>query len=169
MTVLDGYSSSNLHVGLRPVTAEDEEFLLQLYACTREAEMALVPWTLEQQREFINSQFVAQRTHYQSAYPRAEHHIIMRDERRLGRLYVDRQPSEIRIIDITILPEYRNSGIGGGLIGNLADEARRDRRTLTIYVESFNPSIQLFERIGFKPKETNGVHILMELLPPVAS
>ncbi len=38
----------------------------------------------------------------------------------------------------------------------------REVGRLRIYVESFNPSMRLFERLGFLPTEEHGIHLLME-------
>jgi hypothetical protein len=42
-------------------------------------------------------------------------------------------------------------------------------RPLRIYVESFNPSLRLFERLGFTAMEQEGIHLLMEWVPNSSS
>lgn len=42
------------------ITESDEQFLTELYASTRAAEMAIVPWESEQKRAFLKMQFEAQ-------------------------------------------------------------------------------------------------------------
>ena len=69
---------------------------------------------------------------------------------------------EIRIADITLLPAERNAGIGSYLINELLLEAKRTGRVVRIYVEEFNPSLHLFERLGFSRAEQHGIYILME-------
>src|SRR5688572_32611608 len=91
-------------VTLRPVVAEDEPLLLELYAITRAEEMAMVPWTREQQEVFVRMQFDAQRAHYKKIQPDANHDIILSNGRPVGRLYVARTNDRIEIMDITILP-----------------------------------------------------------------
>jgi RimJ/RimL family protein N-acetyltransferase len=150
----------NTQTTLRPVRPDDEEFLYAVYASTRAEEMALVPWTEQQREIFVRSQFAAQSQHYQSHYPEALHQIILLDERPVGRLYIDRRAPEIRILDITILPEQRGCGIGTPLIRNLMNEAAASQRRLTIHIESFNRSRSLFERLGFTPMEENGFYLL---------
>jgi RimJ/RimL family protein N-acetyltransferase len=151
-------------VTLRPAVAADEPLLLEIYASTRVEEMARVPWTREQQEEFVKMQFAAQQEHYRKLQPDASHHIIMSNGRPVGRLYVARTPESIEIMDITLLPQDRNSGIGGSLIKALMAEAGR-LRPLRIYVETFNPSLRLFERLGFRAVEEQGFHLLMEWVP----
>lgn len=148
---------------MRPVAPADEGFLLQVYASTRSEELAHVPWTDEQRAAFVKMQFDAQQHHYRSNFPTALHHVIEQEGRPVGRLYVLRADDFIRILDITLVPERRNAGLGTPLLADLMDEAAETRRPLRIYVESFNPSLRLFERLGFrKVQEHNDVHFLME-------
>ena len=124
-----------------------------------------MPWTSDQQQAFIRSQFAAQQDHYAQKYPAASHDIIVSDNRQVGRLYVARLDHEIRIVDITVLPGERSAGIGSHLIRQLLAEAERTGRAVRIYVEEFNPSLHLFERLGFSPTEQQGFHLLMQWNP----
>lgn len=153
-------------ITLRPVGPNDYDFLVQVYGSTRAEELALAPWTAEQQQLFIRSQFAAQQEHYANKYPAASHDVIEVDGRPVGRLYVARLDHEIRIIDITLLPAERNAGIGSYLIKQLLDEAIRAQKITRIYVEEFNPSLRLFERLGFSPTEQHGIHLLLRFNPP---
>ena len=149
-------------VTLRPVAPEDEELLLELYASVRAEELAQVPWSDAQREAFVRMQFAAQQSHYRQHNPQATHDLILLDAQPVGRLYVARREREIRILDITILPAYRNRGLGTPLIRNLMSEAEGLGLPLNIWVESFNPSHRLFERLGFAVVEDDGVNHLME-------
>lgn len=149
-------------VTLRPAAAEDDAFLLQVYASVRADELAQVPWSDAQREAFLRMQFDAQLLHYRTHNPEATHDIILRGASAVGRLYVARRAGEIRILDITILPEHRNRGAGTYLLKELIAEADRAGLPLTIYVESFNPSHRLFERLGFSKIEDDGILHLME-------
>jgi ribosomal protein S18 acetylase RimI-like enzyme len=149
-------------LSLRPVGPEDAAFLLKVYSSTRMDEMALVPWTAEQRALFLKMQFDAQLYHYQTNFPTATHAVIELAGQPVGRLYVLRTPKFIRILDITILPDFRNAGSGTQLIEELMSEAAAAHLPLRINVESFNPSLRLFERLGFQKAEENGIHFLME-------
>ena len=166
----DQNQSSNVlsGVALRPVAAADEPLLFEIYASTRAEEMAMVPWNREQQEAFVRMQFAAQQEHYKKLHPDANHDIIMSNGRPVGRLYVARTNEKIEIMDITLLPQDRNMGIGSSLIRDLMDEANSSR-PLRIYVESFNPSLRLFERLGFKAAEEQGFHLLMQWAPNTSS
>ena len=152
-------------VTLRPVTPDDEVFLYQLYSSTREQELARVPWDEEAKKSFLEMQFKAQAQHYQQQYADAEFQIILCDSRPVGRLYVDRRDDELRIIDIALLPEHRNAGIGSALLNDLLGEAAEAGKPVRIHVERFNPALRLYERLGFTHIGDTGVYYLMELRP----
>lgn len=158
------FQNSSL-ISYRPVHPDDAAFLLEIYASTRAEEMALVPWTAEQQRAFVSMQFTAQQEHYQKKYPMASHEIILVSDRPVGRLYVARLEHEIQIVDLTLMPDERNAGIGSFSLRQLLDEAANTGKVVRVYVETFNRSLRLFERLGFVSVEQHGVHLLLECSP----
>ena len=149
-----------MSIALRDVTPEDDAFLREVYASTRAAEVEMVPWSEEQKAAFLRFQFEAQDSYYRSQFPTADFQIIMNAGAPVGRFYVLRKTDEIRILDITILPESRSQGIGTSLIGQLLDEAAE--RAVTIWVENFNPSQSLFRRLGFSVVQEDGFNQLLE-------
>jgi len=153
---------NNSTVSTRPVQPDDAPFLLGLYASTRAEELALVPWTDEQRQAFLRLQFAAQQDHYRKQYPLASHEIVLVSERPIGQLHVARLEHEMRIIDFTITPDQRNGGFGSFLLRRLLDEAALTAKVVRIYVEDFNPSLRLFERMGFKAVAKEGMYLLME-------
>jgi ribosomal protein S18 acetylase RimI-like enzyme len=154
-----------MSITLRDVLPEDESFLFEVYASTRAQEMAAVPWDDEQRKAFLTMQFVAQHSHYREKFPDATYSVILRDDLPIGRLYVLREQDEIQVLDITVLPEYRNSGAGTSLLRNLIQEAANLEKRVLIYVETFNPSLRLFERLGFKSIAEEGFNFMMEWRP----
>ena len=147
---------------LRTETPDDLEFAYRLYASARASEMARAPWTVEQKDAFLRSQFDLQYTHYHKFYPTAAYQIVVAGGYDIGRVYVDRTRNEIRLLEITILPEYRRQGIGEKLVRALMDEAASSDRKVALHVEMDNPARHLYERLGFRPVQDKGVYILME-------
>jgi ribosomal protein S18 acetylase RimI-like enzyme len=145
----------------RPETDADETFLREVYAGTREIEMALVPWDDAQKEAFLRQQFDAQRLHYRRFYPEADYDVILRDGRPIGRLYLDRGKDLWNMLEIALLPAYRSAGLGGALIRAVLDEAGTAGKTVHLHVEAFNPAQRLYHRLGFVPVEENGLHIHM--------
>jgi ribosomal protein S18 acetylase RimI-like enzyme len=147
--------------GLRPVTEADRDFLIELYASTREQELAQVDWDDAVKQAFVEHQFSAQDHHYRSNYPGATLDVIEVDGERAGRLYVHRGDEDIRIMDIAVAPAFRGRGIGTALIEGLMAEAASSGRSLSIHVEMQNPARSLYERLGFVRAGEHGVYVLM--------
>jgi GNAT superfamily N-acetyltransferase len=153
-------------ITLRPIREEDLEFLLRLYATTRADEMAMVTdWTDEQKDAFVRMQFQAQHAWYQEHYGDAQFDLVLMDGVPAGRLYVHRRNAEIRLVDISLIPELRGKGVGSALLRELMAEAEAAGKPLTIHVEKYNPAMRLYLRLGFKPIEDRGPYDLMEWKP----
>jgi ribosomal protein S18 acetylase RimI-like enzyme len=91
--------------------------------------------------------------------------VIAVDGEPVGRLYVHRGPSEIRIVDIALLPEHRGDGLGTLLLRDLLAEADAAGKSVTIHVERMNPALRLYERLGFSVAEDKGVYLFLERSP----
>jgi len=127
--------------------------------------MALVTWSDAQKQAFLQMQFTAQKTSYAKQFPSAQHAVICRDGNPVGRLYLDRSGERFHILDITVSDECRNQGIGDVVLRGLLAEAMEAGKPTTIYVENFNPSLRLFERLGFRTAGVKDFMILLERRP----
>ena len=153
-------------VSFRPIQPDDMELLFRVYRSTREEELAMVvDWTAEQKDAFVRQQFEAQHAWYQEHYEGAQFDVILVDGQPAGRLYVHRRPNEIRLVDITLLPEYRKGGFGTSILRDLLAEGEAAGKPVTIHVEIYNPAMRLYERLGFRPIEERGPYRLMEWRP----
>jgi ribosomal protein S18 acetylase RimI-like enzyme len=152
---------------LRHAQPDDEPFLFQVYASTRLEQLAPLGWSLEQQHAFLTQQFTAQHRHYQANYASADFQLILVNGQPAGRLYVARWPDEIRLIDIALLPEYRNAGVGSRLLNELLAEAAQAAKPVRLHVETFNRALRLYQRLGFVTIAVRGAHWFMERLPEV--
>ena len=156
-------------VRLRPVEAADGEFLLGVYAASRADELALVPWDEEGKRAFVRSQFEAQGAQYRERFPDAEYDIILYRGQPAGRLWIGRAPEQIRLLDIAILPEFQNRGIGAALLNSLVAESERSGLPLRHMVFKLNTAaLRFYERFGFKQIEDVGAYLHMERVPASA-
>ncbi|MBR1230748.1 GNAT family N-acetyltransferase [Bradyrhizobium sp. AUGA SZCCT0182] len=148
-------------LGFRRIADTDLAFLARLYASTRTSELAAFPWSEDEKAAFLDMQFRAQHTHYQSQHPEADRLVAMRAGEDIGRLYIERWPSQHCIIDIAFLPEHRGKGLGEALLRDLLDEAAAAGKDVSIHVEKFNPAMRLYRRLGFVTEEDKGVYDLM--------
>jgi ribosomal protein S18 acetylase RimI-like enzyme len=147
---------------LRPETDDDIPFLTRLYASTREAELAAVPWTEEQKREFVALQFAAQRRHYATHIAGCAFDILECRGEPVGRLYLETRPFRLHIVDITLLPAWRGRGVGAQILQAVIAAGRKEGRGVGIFVEKFNPALRLYRRLGFAELDDAGVYLEME-------
>lgn len=156
-------------ISLRDIQETDLAILCEIYGSTRTEELERgTVWNEEQKRIFIEHQFSAQHEYYQKNYTNAKFYIIEKDNVTIGRLYIDFffEQKGIRIIDITLLPEWRKKNIGSSILEEILKKAKTANLNVTIHVESFNPAMNLYKKLGFtKISETNGVYHLMEWRP----
>jgi len=162
MTMLEPTAPSVAAVTLRPARPEDRPFLFRVYASTRREELLPLGWDDEATRAFLWAQFEHEDRDWMLHQPGAECMVVLRDGSPVGRLYLARSPQEIRVMDLTLLPEHRGRGIGRRLLGALLDEARSTRRTVRMNVGRASPMVELCRKLGFLPAATRGGQWLME-------
>ncbi len=165
---------------LRGETGADLDFLIDLYTSTRWEELAPVDWPDAAKRAFLAEQARLQHAHYLEHYAGAEMLLISAPlaavlngasaavtpwidttaaERALiGRIYLRTGASEIRLMEIALLPDLRGRGIGRRLISTLQSAAEARSLDLTLHVEPNNPAQRLYQRLGFSLLEKRGVY-----------
>lgn len=150
---------------LRPERHDDLPFLARLYASTRHEELAPTDWDEATKVRFCAQQFAAQRAWYIDHYPALERQVIELGGEPVGRLYVQELGAEIRIVDVTLLPEARGHGLGAELVRATLERGRAAGKPVTIHVERFNRALSLYERLGFRLREDRGVYLFLEWRP----
>jgi len=125
----------------------------------------VLDWTEEMKAAFVRQQFEAQHVWYRDHYEGAQFDIILVDGAPAGRLYVHRRADEIRLVDITLLPDFRKGGLGTSILHDLMAEGKEVGKPVTIHVEIYNPAMRLYERLGFVPVEERGPYRLMKWSP----
>jgi ribosomal protein S18 acetylase RimI-like enzyme len=152
-------------VTLRPLRDDEVDFSARVYAGTREQELAMLPWSPEQKAAFVAQQFAAQSAHYAQHYGGASWDVIVVDGQRAGRLIVDRSDTEINVVDIALLPEYRGRGAGTSLMRAICAEADAAGLPVTVHAEHMNPARRLYERLGFVTVDDLGMYLKLERRP----
>ncbi|MEA3009709.1 MAG: hypothetical protein QOJ91_1401 [Sphingomonadales bacterium] len=158
-------AAARLGVSYRESSEADLAFVAAVYASTRTEEVASTGWPLEMQMQFLAHQADAQHRHYRAHYPNAEWLVIERSGQAIGRLYIEEWPSQIRLIDIALLPEGRGFGVGGAILADLQEMAAAAGKALSIHVERNNPAMSLYLRLGFAKVDEHGIYDLMEWRP----
>ena len=156
---------TRLSLSLRREAPEDTPFLAGLFASVRGPEFEGNGWPDAVRSAFLADQFRFQVAHYARHYADADFLIVERQGVPIGRLYLHRGPREHRIVDISLVPEARNQGIGGALLDMACAEADRLGRPVSIHVEKNNPAQRLYRRKGFVPAGESGPSWLMIRAP----
>src|SRR4051812_49075557 len=145
-------------VALRPVLPGDSEFLFLLYSTTRQEELEATGWDARQRAAFLQMQFQAQQSAYRSMFPDAQFQIILRQGERVGWMVIHRSPTELRVVDLALLPAHRSCGIGSALLKDLLADARRAALPVRLHVLKANRAARLYTRLGFQTSGQSGFH-----------
>lgn len=159
-------SRTSRSIEMRPAEAGDMTFMQQLYSSTRSADVRMGGCDLATETLLQALQFKAQQTWFQTQFPHADLAVILERDRPVGRLYVDYGPDELRILDICLLPECRNRGIGLGLLRSLQAQGERLRLPVRLNVMLGSPAQRLLQRCGFELLGVDGIYSVMEWMPP---
>lgn len=147
-------------LALRAATEGDAGLVAAIYAATREEELRAVSWSAEEKKAFTDWQSGQQEAHYGLHYPAAERLIVERGSP-IGRIYVDTTLREARLMEVTLLPEFRGSGIGTRLLDLFLAYADARGVAASLHVEPFNPARRMYLRAGFEVVETRGLYEFM--------
>ena len=150
--------TTTLAFALRAALPTDVEFEQFLYASTREDLRPLGPEVFD---GLIGMQFRAQTMSIRLDHPHAERKIVLVDDAPVGRLVVDASADEVELIDIALLPQYRNHGLGTSVLRNVFAMADRIGTSVRLHVEKQNRAIRLYERLGFVACDDVGMYITM--------
>lgn len=150
------------NIRLRPEEPGDEALLFELYASTREEELAMTGWDNATRGMFLDLQFKAMRQGYRSMFPQGEFSIILANETAVGRIVVDRSTTEIHVVDIVISSAHRNRGIGTHLMSALLEEARQAGKPVRLQVLKNSRPIVFYQRLGFSKTSETGLYEQME-------
>lgn len=152
---------------LRPATTADQAWLRALYASTREPELALSGWDPAGREAFIEMQFRAQTLAYRARHPGSLQQIIECEGQAAGRLWTDdTAPGELHLLDISLLPQRRQQGLGTACLRALLAQAGRHGRGLRLQVARGNPARRLYERLGLTVIDEQGLYLDMAWHPP---
>ena len=134
----------------RAATEEDDGFLYDLFKAVRLPEFAFVAMAPAQLELLIRMQYAGQKLSYGGQYPNG-HEIVLLDGNPVGRIWVYRAPEEHHLVDISLMPESRNRGIGSALVREAIAAAREAGVRLCCSVALTNPgSLRFHQRLGFR-------------------
>lgn len=143
-------------------TNKDEEFLLSLYASTREDELIMNSMTQKEKKIFIKQQFTLRQKEYKEKFTDAKFLIIKRKKQNIGRVVYNFK-DKVHLIDIAFVKKSRSSGFGTKIINSLISNANKLNKTFKLSVCMDNPrALQLYHRLGLEIVNTQGYYYFME-------
>ncbi len=148
---------------VRHEVPEDYPFISDLYASTRAGELARVDWPEPAKAAFLKRQSTAQIRHYRKHFPDAAYLVVAHGARSVGRIYLVRQPAELRLMDIALLPDERGQGWGRALMAAVLDLATVGQQAVSLHVEPDNPARVWYQRLGFVDQGAQGLYRFMRL------
>lgn len=149
-------------ITVRAAGDDDRAFLYAVFASTRRDELVPLGWDDRATESFLTAQFDAEDRDWHRHHQGGESLVVLDDEEPVGRLCMVRTEHEIRVLDLTLLPQHRGHGIGTALLMTLVEQARRTRRTVRLQVDRNSRTISLCRRLGFAHAATRGGSWLME-------
>ncbi|HWD94750.1 MAG TPA: GNAT family N-acetyltransferase [Verrucomicrobiae bacterium] len=155
-------------IAVRPEQPQDEAFLFELYASTRQEELDAWGWPAETRSTFLAIQFKASQG-YHTAFPDAEFQIVLLDGTKAGRLIIDRTAEELHLVDIALLPQYRNTGIGSALLRKIFGEAAATNKPLRLKMLKGNRAERFYQRLGFQKTGETELRFELEWRAPMAA
>ncbi len=153
-------------VSRRRATEEDDRFLFALFMAVRAPEFAGAQVPAAQLDLLMQIQYAGQKQSYAAQYPDSGHELVLVDGNPAGRIWICRMASEHRLVDIALLPEYRNQGIGSGLLRQAITSAGQAGVPLRCSVGITNAgSLRFHQRLGFRIVSQDEVYAELELEP----
>lgn len=149
-------------ITFKNVEEKDLPLIEQLYRNTREKELTLTNWPEAQKQRFITMQSMARLAEYKKSFPHTSHRIIFYQKKPAGALYLGESDHEIRVLDISLLPDFRGKGIGRNILTDLLFSAAQKNKSVSLHVLCDSPAKKLYEDLGFKKVSETNTHVYME-------
>ena len=142
----------------RTAVAADHDFLFEVFRSALLPEDALLALPESKREPLLRARFEAREKEYRKSYVLADFDVLTVDGKTAGNLYVDRGDDEFILINISLLPRYRNQGIGTAVVGRLVEEAGRLVLPVRARVPRRSRAAHLLQRVGFERVGDDGDH-----------
>jgi ribosomal protein S18 acetylase RimI-like enzyme len=150
---------------LRPCTEADDAFVYDVFCTTWESEVAALP-NQNLAQHVLRIQHIAQERRFASRYPGHQRYIVLADGEPAGRLYVHESASTIHVVDLTLMPRFRDRGLGSQIFRDLFAHATQTGATITMRVERRNErATMLYSRLGFELTTMDDLDNYFEWVP----
>ncbi|MEO5710463.1 MAG: GNAT family N-acetyltransferase [Nocardioidaceae bacterium] len=134
---------------LRPCTEADDAFVYDVFCTTWESEVAALP-NQNLAQHVLRIQHIAQERRFAARYPQHQRFLVLEDGEPAGRLYVHETDSTMHVVDLTLMPGFRDRGIGTRIFHDLFRHAEAAGQSITLRVERRNErATMLYSSLGF--------------------
>ncbi len=135
---------------LRPATAADDAFLYEVFTSLWTEEVSLMP-NPQLVQHFLRIQYTAQQQRFDARHPHMQRFVVMCEGEPAGRLFLDRTPSLVHVVELTLLPRFRARGLCSTLIRDVVAEAHQNGQTVSIRADRRSATgAAICERLGFR-------------------
>jgi len=153
---------------LRACTEADDAFVYDVFSTTWESEVAALP-NQNLAQHVLRIQHIAQERRFASHYPDLQRYIVVQDGEPAGRLYVHEAESLLEVVDLTLMPRFRDHGIGTRIFHDLFEYATREAQTVALRVERRNErATMLYSQLGFDLVSVDDLDNYFEWTPATA-
>lgn len=153
---------------LRPLQATDQNAIDQLYSACR-TDLQALPMPAEIISNLIRQQQQIQAHGLSQQYPAAQTLVLAQAEQILARIIFDTGATDVRLIDIMVLPMVQRRGLARQLLRYLQELAANHQLPLRLGVMKDNPkAIALYLSCGFQVSKEDYLEQQMQWIAEAA-
>jgi ribosomal protein S18 acetylase RimI-like enzyme len=154
-----------MDIKLIHATENDSEFFMELFSEIKGSELLLHSWPPTIREQLLSMQYRGFMKSIQEEYPNHEDFLILFQSKMAGRLQIEKNDSFFRIINISLMPDFRGKGIGSYILKNILKEANLRQIPVELDVDVSNPAFFVYQNLGFNIIYCDEVKILMKYFP----
>jgi GNAT superfamily N-acetyltransferase len=147
----------------RPVNTADEPFLRCLYASSHADQLRDTGWAPSRCRTFLDEQFDFQQRRFLERHPEALFLLLVLDGQPIGRLSWQGTAERMTLIDLCLAPAWRRRGVGGRVLGWLAEAADRRGLPIGLHIARDSAACRLARRFGFSDDASDGASLCVTM------
>lgn len=145
---------------LRPERADDATFLRRLFVANNAGMLRDAGIAESVIDNLMDVQFRSQADTYRRQFPHAEFLIVERDGEAIGRWICDDEGDAELFVDIALLPESQNRGLGAAFVAAMMRRALdRGKAPRASVLASNLPCLKMCRRIGFRVVDRDDVYV----------
>lgn len=146
----------------------DERFRLQLFVTSREREFSALPDEIRSR--LAMQQYESYLSGIRASHPEAQHLVFSLPDAAhpapaAGMISLAECGDHLLVIDMAVLPHFRNRGIGALVLEAVMDMCRKTGQVMRGSVTPYNPARRLYARIGIKELDADHAYIPLEWHP----